>query len=118
MRGRASGRVYKEHWQIELFFKALKQNLKGKTFVGTSENAVKVQIGTALIAMLLLKRMQLRSSFGWNLSSLTVMLWMNLLTYRDLWKWLDNPYVYPASEPPEYAMPLFANILFTTTGGT
>ncbi len=112
------GRIYKERWQIELFFKALKQNLKVKTFVGTSENAVKVQIWTALIAILLLKLMQLRSSFGWSLSNLSAMLRMNLLTYRDLWKWLDAPYVYPASEPPEYALPLFANILDSKTGGT
>ena len=112
------GRIYKERWQIELFFKALKQNLKVKTFVGTSANAVKVQIWTALIAILLLKLMQLRSSFGWSLSNLAAMLRMNLLTYRDLWKWLDAPYVYPASEPPEYALPLFANILDSKTGGT
>ncbi|MFP4107410.1 MAG: transposase [Phycisphaerae bacterium] len=112
------GRIYKQRWQIELFFKALKQNLKVKTFVGTSANAVKVQIWTALIAMLLLKLMQLRSSFGWSLSNLAAMLRMNLLTYRDLWKWLDEPYLYPASEPPEYALPLFANILDSKTRGT
>ena len=112
------GRIYKERWQIELFFKALKQNLKVKTFVGTSENAVKVQIWTALISILLLKLMQLRSSFGWSLSNLAAMLRMNLLTYRDLWKWLDEPYVYPASEPAEYAMPLFAHILDSRTRGT
>ncbi len=43
--------IYKEPWQIESFFRALKQNLKIKTFVGTSENAIGTQIGTALIAM-------------------------------------------------------------------
>ena len=47
--------IYRERWQIELFFKALKQNLKVKSFVGTSENALRIQIWTALIAMLLLK---------------------------------------------------------------
>jgi IS4 transposase len=41
--------IYKDRWQIELFFKALKQNLKIKTFVGTSANAVKIQIWTAVI---------------------------------------------------------------------
>lgn len=112
------GRIYKERWQIELFFKALKQNLKVKTFVGTSANAVKVQIWTALIAILLLKLMQLRSSFNWSLSNLSAMLRMNLLTYRDLWTWLDDPYTYPASEPPDDALPLFANILDSKTGGT
>jgi hypothetical protein len=66
--------------------------------------------------MLLLKLMQLRSSFGWSLSNLAAMLRMNLLTYRDLWKWLEEPYAYPASEPLEYALPLFANILDSKTG--
>jgi IS4 transposase len=47
------GAIYKERWQIELFFKTLKQNLKIKTFVGTSPNAVHTQIWTALIAILL-----------------------------------------------------------------
>jgi hypothetical protein len=51
--------IYKDRWQIELFFKAIKQNLKIKTFVGTSANAVKIQIWTALIAMLLLRFLQL-----------------------------------------------------------
>ena len=50
--------IYKDRWQIELFFKALKQNLKIKTFVGTTANALKVQVWTALIAMLLLRYLQ------------------------------------------------------------
>lgn len=60
--------IYKERWQIELFFKTLKQQLKIKTFVGTSANAVHVQIWTALIAVLVLKYLQFRSRFGWALS--------------------------------------------------
>ena len=59
--------IYKDRWQIELFFKALKQNLKIKTFVGTSANAVKTQIWTALICMLLLRYLQLSSKFGWSI---------------------------------------------------
>ena len=62
--------IYKDRWQIELFFKALKQNLKIKTFVGTSANALKVQVWTALIAMLLLKYLQLKARFAWSLSNL------------------------------------------------
>ena len=93
------GRIYRHRWQIELFFKALKQNLKVKTFVGTSENAVKTQLWTALIAMLLLKFMQLKSSFAWSLSNLAAMLRFNLLTYRDLWAWLDDPYGVPIQDP-------------------
>ncbi|HET8671760.1 MAG TPA: IS4 family transposase [Candidatus Saccharimonadales bacterium] len=87
--------IYKERWQIELFFKALKQNLKIKSFVGTSENAVQVQIWTALIAMLLLKYLLLKSTWDWSLSNLAAMLRFNLLSYRDLWAWLDSPFEVP-----------------------
>lgn len=87
--------IYKERWQIELFFKALKQNLKIKTFVGTSPNAVKTQIWTALIAMLLLRYLQLSSRFGWSLSNLVALLRMNLFTHRDLRAWLDAPFAVP-----------------------
>ena len=85
-------RIYKERWKIELFFKALKQNLRVKTFVGTSANALKTQIWTALVAILLLKIVQLKSTFGWSLSNLAALLRMNLFTYRDLWKWINAPF--------------------------
>lgn len=84
--------LYKERWQIELFFKALKQNLKIKTFVGTSANAVKIQVWTALIAILILRYLKLKSKFSWSLSNLVALLRMNLFTYRDLWAWLDQPF--------------------------
>jgi len=93
------GAIYKDRWQIELFFKALKQNLKIKTFVGTSENAVNVQIWTALIAMLLLKFLWLKSTWAWSLSNLAAMLRFNLLSYRDLWAWLDEPFKIPIVIP-------------------
>lgn len=89
------GAIYKDRWQIELFFKALKQNLKIKTFVGTSANAVKTQIWTALISMLLLRYLQLSSRFGWSLSNLVALLRMNLFTHRDLMAWLDEPFATP-----------------------
>ena len=84
-------RIYKDRWQIELFFKALKQNLKVKIFVGTSANALKIQIWTALIAILILKFLQLSSHWGWHLSNLAALLWLNLFTYRSLWHWIDHP---------------------------
>ena len=101
------GAIYKDRWQIELFFKALKQNLKIKTFVGTSENAVNVQIWTALIAMLLLKFLLLKSTWAWSLSNLAAMLRFNLLTYRDLWAWLDAPFDIPIITPDGEQMALF-----------
>lgn len=103
------GEIYRERWQIEIFFKALKQNLKIKTFVGTSENAVLVQIWTALVVILILKFMQLKSTFGWSLSNLAAMVRMNLLTYRDLWAWLDSPYDVPIVEPKAVQLLLFKN---------
>lgn len=92
--------IYKERWQIELFFKALKQNLRIKTFVGTSSNAVHTQIWTALTAMLLLRFLQMRSRIGWSLSNLKALLTWNLFSYRDLWAWIDNPAGVPP-EPPD-----------------
>ncbi len=91
--------IYKERWEIELFFKALKQNLKVKTFVGTSENALRIQIWTALIALLLLKWMHHISKANWSLSNLASMLRMNLFTYRDLRKWIDDPFGTPPLVP-------------------
>jgi hypothetical protein len=87
--------IYKDRWQVELFFKAIKQNLKIKTFLGTSANAVKTQIWTALIAMLILKYLQLRSKFSWSLSNLIALLRHQLFVYRDLFSWLDNPFEGP-----------------------
>ena len=84
--------IYKDRWQIEIFFKALKQNLKIKTFVGTSANAVKIQIWTALIAILVLKYLQLLSQLKWSLSNLVALLRMNLFTHRDLIAWLNKPF--------------------------
>jgi hypothetical protein len=91
--------AYKDRWQIEIFFKTIKQNLRIKTFVGTSANALKTQIWTALIAILLLKYLKFRSSFGWSISNLVAMLRYNLFTYRDLWAWLDSPYEIPPVVP-------------------
>jgi len=87
--------VYKARWEIELFIKALKQNLRLKTFVGTSENALQTQIWTALIAMLVIKYLQLRARFGWSLSNLVALLRQQLFVYRDLWTWIDDPFQPP-----------------------
>ena len=91
--------IYKDRWEIELFFKALKQNLKLKSFVGTSENALRIQIWTALIAILLLKWLHHLSKAKWSLSNLASMLRLNLFTYRDLRNWLDDPFQTPPLLP-------------------
>lgn len=100
--------IYKDRWQIEIFFKIIKQNLKIKTFVGTSANAVKIQIWTALIAILLLRYLQLLSQYRWSLSNLLALLRMNLFTHRDLWSWLNKPFDTPPVpyEPEQLAFDL------------
>lgn len=94
------GAIYKERWQIELFFKALKQNLKVKSFVGTTENALRIQIWTALIALLLVRWLCHLSHAGWSLSLTASMLRMNLFVYRDLREWLDDPLVWKDEPTP------------------
>jgi len=92
-------KIYKDRWEIELFFKALKQNLKIKSFVGTTENAFAIQIWTALIALRLLKWLHHLSQANWSLSNLATMLRLNLFTYRDLREWLHNPFGTPPIVP-------------------
>jgi hypothetical protein len=87
--------IYKDRWQIETFFKSLKQLLKIKTFVGVSENAVMTQIWTALIVMLLLRWLKMKAQFGWSLSNLVALLRQQLFVYRDLWAWLNEPFEGP-----------------------
>ena len=101
--------IYKDRWQVELFFKAIKQSLKIKTFLGTSANAVYTQIWTALIAMLVIKYLQLKSSFGWSLSNLVALLRHQLFVYRDLDAWLNDPFQAPPAldgvhDDPQFMM--------------
>jgi hypothetical protein len=87
--------AYKDRWEIENFFRFLKQNLKIKSFLSTSPNAVWTQIWTAVIAMLLLRYIQLKSKVNWGFSNLLYFLRMNLFVYRDLWEWLERPFIPP-----------------------
>jgi hypothetical protein len=87
--------IAQDRWKIELFFKAFKQNLKSKTVVGTSANAVTTPIGAAWISMLLLRDLQRSSCFGWSLTNLVALLHMNLFTPRDRMAWLNKPFATP-----------------------
>ena len=98
--------TYRQRWHIEVFFKTLKQNLKIKTFVGTSENALRIQIWTALIAMLLLRWLHFLSKRNWSFSNLASLLRMNLFTYRDLKDWLQNPICTPPLQPQQLELEL------------
>jgi hypothetical protein len=100
--------IYKDRWQIETFFRAIKQLLPVLTFLGTSENAVQTQIWIALIAILLMKFLQLKSQVRWSLSNLLVMIRINLTVYALLWLWLSNPF----GEPRVWQKDLYVKSLF------
>lgn len=100
---KAIAAIYKDRWEIGLFFKTIKQNLRIKTFVGTSLNALQVQIWTALISILILKFQQFRSHMAWSMSNLIALLRMNLMVYADLWEWLEKKRIdrIPPPESPQ-----------------
>jgi len=93
-------RIYKERWQIELFFKALKQQLTVKSFVGTSRNALLSQLWIALTAYLMLSYLKFRSKFGWSLYTLCSILPVNLFARRDIWDWFSAPFHERGNAPP------------------
>jgi len=106
--------IYKDRWEIELFFKLIKQLLKIKTFVGTSENALLIQIWTALIAVLVLKWLTFISKAHLSVSNMAFLLSGSLFTYRDLRAWLDNPMgtppIHPEIEQMFMALPGFGQL--------
>jgi len=92
--------LYKARWDVEVFFKHLKQLFKVKSFVGTSANAVEIQMWCSLIAIMLFKYLKNKAKFKWHLSNLIVFLRINLFTKINLWTWLDNPLLVRAKPPP------------------
>ncbi|MFH1281963.1 MAG: IS4 family transposase, partial [Candidatus Omnitrophota bacterium] len=92
-------KIYKERWQIELFFKCIKQQLKIKSFVGTSKNALLSQLWVALITYLLLSYLKFKSNFNWSLYTLCSILPTNLFSRRNLWDWLNAPFHAKSNKP-------------------
>ena len=90
--------VYKDRWQIEIFFKTMKQSLKIKSFLGTSRNAILSQIWVAMIAYLLLSYMKFLSTYKWTINSLMKILPTILFSRRSLWEWLNYPF---GKSPPK-----------------
>ncbi len=76
--------IYKQRWQIELFFKWVKQNLKIKSFLGTSKNAILTQIWIALCTTLILTYLKFASKIGWSLQVMIRLIQVNLFMRRDL----------------------------------
>lgn len=90
--------LYKARWLIEVFFRNLKQLLRIKSFIGTSRNAVEIQIWTAMITMLILTWLKHRAKYKWALANLVVSLRLNTFTKIDLEKWLDEPFTPPPDD--------------------
>lgn len=100
--------LYKARWDVELFFRDLKQLLHVKTFIGTSENAVQIQIWTALIAILLLKYLKMKAKFGWHLSNLVQSIRTNCFAKINLFQWIDEP----LTPPPKKSKIAVQGVLF------
>lgn len=92
--------LYKARWDIEIFFKHLKQLFRVKTFVGTSSNAVRIQMWCSMIAMLLLSLLKRQAKYRWNLANLITFLRINLFVKIDLWQWVNQPFIKKANAPP------------------
>ncbi|MGJ1195926.1 IS4 family transposase [Sphingobacterium spiritivorum] len=94
--------LYKARWQIEIFFREIKQLLHIKTFIGTSENAVMIQIWTALITILILKYLKAIAKYSWYLSNLVAFIRLNIFVKIELQTWLNNPFSAPQKSPQKY----------------
>ena len=86
------GELYKSRWEVEIFFRDIKQLLHIKSFIGTSQNAVMIQIWTALITILILKALKAMAKFAWHLSNLVAFIRLNLFVKINLQQWIDKPF--------------------------
>ena len=91
--------LYKARWQVEIFFREIKQLLHIKSFIGIFKNAVMIQIWTALITILILKVLKAIGKYPWYLSNLVAFIRLNLFVKIDLQKWLDEPFIEPKPPP-------------------
>jgi len=83
--------IYKKRWQIECLFKRLKQNYPLQYFLGDNENAIKIQIWCSLITDLLIKIVKDKVNKRWSFSNIASMIRLHLMTYIDLYQFLQNP---------------------------
>jgi putative transposase len=96
--------VYKDRWQVELFFKALKQNLKIHAFVGNSRNAVLTQIWVALCTYLLLSYLKFLSKTGWSEQRIMRLLQANLFSKKDLMALIRPSPPKARTDPPQQVL--------------
>lgn len=97
------GELYKSRWNVEIFFRDIKQLLHIKSFIGTTQNAVMIQIWTALITILLLKALKAMAKFNWHLSNLIAFIRLNLFVKINLQQWIDKPFE-QYNDPPEESL--------------
>lgn len=97
--------LYKQRWQIELFFKWIKQNLRIKRFVGLSENAIRIQIFTALIAYVILKAAKAAKSCRTSASTFARLVTLNIMQRRPI-EDLQKPYLPPPIDHRQISLPL------------
>jgi len=96
--------LYRARWDVEVFFKHLKQIFRVKSFVGTSPNAVRIQMWCSMIAMLLISYLKSKADFKWHLSNLIAFIRINLFVKIDLWKWVNKPILENANSPPQQTL--------------
>jgi hypothetical protein len=82
---------YQKRWQIETFFKRIKQNYSLKYFLGDNENAIKIQIWCAMIVDTLLKVIKRQNSCSMSFSNLTSLIRLHIMTYMNLKDFLKAP---------------------------
>ena len=110
--GSTIAELYEARWDVKRFFRDIKQQLHIKSFVGTSQNAVMIQIWTAMITILLLKLLKTKAKFAWYFSNLVAFIRLNLLVKIHLQKWLDKPFF----DPPDKSLEGRQGVLFANNG--
>ena len=83
--------IYKKRWQIELLFKQLKQNFPLKYFLGDNENAIEIQIWTAMLANLLITLVRSRLKRKWAFSNMVSIIRQQLMNYINIYAFLEDP---------------------------
>jgi len=102
--------IYKHRWQIETMFKRLKQNFPLKYFLGDNQNAIEIQIWTALIIQLIMLVIQRKIKRNWAYSNMVSVIRFHLMTYIKLFKFLENPnqeWIELTTKPPNIQLKLF-----------
>jgi IS4 transposase len=106
--GLETGRtIPRQFFTLQTFFRMVKQNLKIKSFTGTSENAVLIQIWSAFITILLLSVLKAKALYKWHMSNMIGFIRLNLFVKIDLFEWLNHPFLDDKEPPGQIQLELF-----------